>query len=118
MPVTWAQSGLTDCSEETQHRKMQAAAREMPRDPRGSAQALHKGLGSWDPVWDAGAPPRGMGNPSEGGLAAGGGGSHGRVPEEAGDKEEDRTELPKEVDGRIKGSQRPLGKLGGLGDGG
>ena len=90
----------------------------MPSDPRGSAQALHKGLGSWGPVWDAGAQPRGMGILVRAALAGGGGASHGRVPEEAGDKEEDRTELSKEVDGRIKGSQRPLGKLGGLGDGG
>ena len=43
-------------------------------------------------------------------------GGHRRVPEGAGDKEDDKTELPKEVNGRIRGSQRPLGQLGSPGD--
>ena len=35
MPVIRAQSGLPDSSEETQHWKMEATAREIPSDPRG-----------------------------------------------------------------------------------
>ena len=84
MPVTRAQASLTGLSEEAW--KMQAAAREMPSDPRGSTQALHKAWGSQGPVLDAGAWPRGTRSPGEGGP------------------------------GRVRGLQRPLGRLGGPGD--
>lgn len=84
---------------------MQATAREMPSDPGGSTQACtkHGALGAQYAMW---APNQGaqeiLARVSRWGEI-----DYQKVTGKAGDKEHDRTELPKEVGGRIRGSQRP-----------
>lgn len=84
MPVIRVRSGLPASSRETQHRKMEATAREIQVTP-GSVQAVHRALSSWDPAWNAGTRSQGMRRPSRGGSGRGGGwGGHKRIPEEVG----------------------------------